>query len=219
MMNVTLNENQLAHLSHSISMKGVNYYDVNLEMTDHIASEVEEEMESSGLEFMKAVNKVFLRYSRFHFMNIEDEKTRKIQKQSWRQVKKGFLQFFTIPKVVITISLFIILQYLIENGFIEYIFSSFIFLAITISSRLFYLKRKWIGKENYLQLYKFYGSFSLLFQLIIQGMVQSPIYLPKNVNVTQLYLHTTYWTFVFLMFFVLFEIYTNELKLLRLQNA
>ena len=91
-MKVTLNKNQLDHLSRLIKMKGVNYYDVNLEMTDHVASEVEEEIESSGLGYMKAVKKVFLRYDRFHFMNIEEEKTKKIQKQSWRQAKKSFLQ-------------------------------------------------------------------------------------------------------------------------------
>lgn len=155
-MKVTLNKNQLAHLSRLIRMKGVNYYDVNLEMTDHVASEVEEEMESSGLEYMKVVKKVFLRYDRFHFMNIEEEKRKKIQKQSWRQARKSFLQFFTIPKIIIAISLFIIFQYLIENGFIEYIFYSFAFLIVTISGYLFYLKRKWIGKENYLQLHKFH---------------------------------------------------------------
>lgn len=212
-MKVTLNKNQLAHLSRLIRMKGVNYYDVNLEMTDHVASEVEEEMESSGLEYMKVVKKVFLRYDRFHFMNIEEEKRKKIQKQSWRQARKSFLQFFTIPKIIIAISLFIIFQYLIENGFIEYIFYSFAFLIVTISGYLFYLKRKWIGKENYLQLHKFHGWFSVLFQLILQGMIHSP----QDVIVTQSILYTIFSTFSFLVLFVVIEIYTNELKSLKLQ--
>lgn len=196
-------------------MKGVNYYDVNLEMTDHVASEVEEEMEGSGLEYMVAVKKVFLRYGRFHFMNIEEEKMEKIQKQSWKQAWASFSQFFTIPKVVITICLFLLLQFLIENGLVEVLMYSFLFMAVAISFGLFYLKRRWIGKENYLQLHKFHGWFSLLIQLAFQGM----LYMPDSVTISNPMLLAGYSTFSFLLLFVIIEIYTNELKQLRLQIA
>lgn len=212
-MKVILNKNQLAHLSRLIKMKGVNYYDVNLEMTDHVASEVEEEMERSSLEYMEVVKKVFLRYDRFHFMNIEEEKTKKIQKQSWKQAKKSFLQFFTIPKILITICLFLFFEFLIGNGFIEYIFYSFALLIVTISGSLFYLKRKWIGKENYLQLHKFHGLFSILFQLILQVMINSPY----DTIITNSLPYTAFSTFSYLVMFVVIEIYTNELRSLKLQ--
>ena len=214
-MKVNLNKNQLAHLSRLIKMKGVSYYDVNLEMTDHVASEVEEEIETSGLEYMKAVKKVFLRYDRFHFMNIEEEKTKEIQKKSWQQAWKSFLKFFTIPKIIITVCLFLLFQVLIDNGYLEYISYSFIFFIVTISGSLFYLKRKWIGKGNYLQLHKFHGWFTLLFQLILQGM----LYLPKDGLISESGLHTIFSTFSFLVLFVVIEIYTNELKLLKQQIA
>ncbi len=214
-MKVTLNKNQLDHLSRLIEMKGVNFYDVNQEMTDHVASEVEEEIESSGLEYMKAVKKVFLRYDRFHFMNIEEEKTKKIQKQSWKQAWKSFLQFFTPPKIILTIGLFLLFQLLIENGFVDYLAYSFIFLVLTISGGLFYLKRKWIGKKNYLQLHKFHGWFSLLLQLTFQGM----LHIPNNEVIINPMFHTFFTTFSFLLLLVMIEIYTNELKLLKLQFA
>lgn len=212
-MKVTLNKEQLAHLSRLVTMKGVNYYDVNQEMTDHVASEVEEEIERSGLAYMEAVKKVFLRYDRFHFMNIEEEKTKKIQKQSWRQARKSFLMFFTIPKIVITISLFVLFQYLIDHGLIAYLSYSFFFVLTAVFVVVLYLKRKWVGKRNYLQLQKFNGLFSFVLWLIVQGMMN----LPNEDAMTQPIPYAAFSTFSFLVLVITIEIYINELKALKLQ--
>ena len=58
-MKVTLNKSQLDHISKLIEMKGVNFHDVKMEMTDHVASEVEEVLGLENIEYMKAVKKFF----------------------------------------------------------------------------------------------------------------------------------------------------------------
>jgi len=201
-MKVILNKKQITHISKLIEKKGVNYYDVNLEMTDHVASEVEEMMFVDGIDFLIALKQVFSRYGRFHFMKIEEEQTKKIQKQSLKQSWKSFVQFFTLPKILITVALFIFFQFLLENGFGDYILYTYaLFVGIT-SISLFYLKRKWIGKENYLQLHKFHGGFSVLFQFIFQGM----IHFPKADIGTGFMFDASFITFSFMVLFIVIEV-------------
>ena len=75
------------------------------------------------------------------------------------------------------------------------------------------LKRKWIGKENYLQLHKFHGGGSFMFQLLAQGM----IHMPQDKIITYSLLYTAFCTFSILAMLILIEIYMNELKSLKLQ--
>ncbi len=108
-MKTALNKEQLEHVSKFIKARGVNYTDVNAEMTDHVASEIEELMEEEELSFLVAVKQVFLRYGRFHFMKIEEEQQKKLEKQSWKSFKIGFVRFFSFPQIAFTIGLFFLI--------------------------------------------------------------------------------------------------------------
>ena len=106
-------------------------------------------------QFLVAVKQVFLRYGRFHFMKIEEEQQKKLEKQSWIFLKNGFMAFFTFPKIVFTVFLFFGFYRLATLDLIEYLGYSYIFFVIVLGVFTFYYKRKLLGKGTYLNLIGF----------------------------------------------------------------
>ena len=147
-MKAALNKKQIDYISNHIKARGVSYTDVNMEMTDHIASEVEEVIAETGLEYMKAVKKVFLRYTRFHFIRIEEEQVKKLQKQSWKSFKYGFIEFFSFPKIVFTCCLYVAFVKISAIGAIEYVGYFYGVLICLMAIFIFVLKKKEIRKGN-----------------------------------------------------------------------
>jgi hypothetical protein len=223
-MSVILNKSQLDHISRLIEVKGVNFYDVKMEMTDHIASEVEELLDGENIEYMAAVKKVFLRYDRFHFMRIEEEQQKKLQKQVWKQFKKGFLQFFTIPKIIITIALFLIYSILIQ--YVNYSVITIALMSITIVGVVVLVRRKnkSLGKELYIQLQTF-NSYLHLGLIPWSGIIFEIDYTNLTLFRANSDLIDPYFlcgasgllTFFTLFIMVAYELSTNEL--IRLKNA
>jgi hypothetical protein len=114
-MSIVLNKSQIKVISKLIEMKGVNHIDVNLELTDHIATEIEELISKNpSINFTTAVKTIFLKYSRFHFMKIEEEKEKQIRKIATKDILKEFISFFTIPKIIFTFILFFYIKHLLS---------------------------------------------------------------------------------------------------------
>lgn len=156
-MIVELTEKQLSHISSLIEAKGVNFYDVNIEMTDHVATKVEELMENEKLVFTDAVNKVFSGYSRFHFMHIEDEKIKLLQKRSWLEMRNEMLLYFTFPNLIFTIFSFLVAFALIRVVDFYYILAFIGIISFILIARLYWIKHKLLGSKKYLQLNNYHG--------------------------------------------------------------
>jgi hypothetical protein len=214
-MKATLNKIQLTHISKFIKARGVNYTDVNAEMTDHIASEVEELMELEDISFLVAVKQVFLRYKRFHFMNIEEAQVEKLQKQSWKSFKNGFVYFFSFPKIIFTICLFFSFYRIAEFGYSEYLGYSYVLLAIFLGGFLFYLKRKRLGKGTYLQLSKFHWIFTLIINIGVQVMFS----LDRLNDYISSWGACAFSTVMFLILFIAIELYVKEFRKIKKQYA
>jgi hypothetical protein len=212
-MKLTLNKEQLEHISHSIKKKGVNYTDVNAEMTDHIASEVEEEMERSGLEFAQALHLTFSKYGRFYFMKIEEEQQEKLEKQSGRAFRKGLFSFFTIPKIIFNICLFFWIYRLAILGYLDYIGYIYCLLFFIGFLILYSFKRKVLGKGKFLQLNKYHWIFSTITSFGAQLMIRLDI-LAENITVLGA---SIFVTFMFLVLLVGMELYLNTFTKLKKQ--
>lgn len=212
-MKVTLNKKQLAFISERIKKKGVSYTDVNAEMTDHVASEVEELMELNKLPFSDALKDVFSNYDRFHFMRIEEEQVKKLQKQSCKSFKLGLFNFFSFPKIVFTIVLFFMIHQLIILGGIDYIMSFYLICLIVSGVTLFVLKRKWLGKGTYLQLAKFHGIIAPAYCVAPQ-MVSLSF---DNLVPSFPWLSSVLITLMFFMILIALELYRNEFLKMRMK--
>jgi len=212
-MKITLDKKQIEHISRFIKARGVNYDDVKAEMTDHIALEVEELMLQENITFLVAIKRVFLRYDRFHFMKIEEEKEKRLRKQSWKEFKTALFSFFTIPKILITALLLSCSKFLIEYMLFYYVMIGFMVLMVVVLIALFYFKRKWVGKGTYLQLQKYHWAIPLLTNL----MIQITFNIAKPEQDISPWIGAAFATTTFLILYISAEIYTKELKRLKRQ--
>jgi len=86
--------------------KGVTYYDVQVELVDHIADCIEALQKSnSALPFSDALDLAGKQFGNEEFTAIVKSKKRLIEKRMSRLIEKEFLSFFTIPRILITLLL------------------------------------------------------------------------------------------------------------------
>jgi len=86
--------------------KGVSYYDVQVELVDHIADSIEELQKSNPtLPFSDALELAGKQFGNEEFTAIVKSKKRLIEKRMSRLIEKEFLSFFTIPRIMITLLL------------------------------------------------------------------------------------------------------------------
>lgn len=206
-----LNKEQVAYVSKWVKARGVTYYDVNMEMTDHLASEIESLMEVDSLQFYDATKEAFSKYKRFHFMNIEEDKVKFLEKQSWKEFKREFKSFFTLPKVVITLLFFMSIYTSISFFEYENVYWIFIVLGILIFTVMFVRNWLFLGKRRYLQLLKY----NIFMVVISQVMFQVPrILVDYDIAI---WIKSAILTIVALLILIVVELYSTELKKLKAQ--
>lgn len=98
-----LNQLQISYLFSFTSNHGVQYYDVQVELVDHLASKIEAEMEAEKtLSFLEALNKVYASFGPRGFKDVMKEKKNATQAEVRRIANAEIKQLFTFPKVIIT---------------------------------------------------------------------------------------------------------------------
>ncbi|MBT8221380.1 MAG: hypothetical protein KJP00_16250 [Bacteroidia bacterium] len=99
-----LTKQQIQHLFTFVRSKYIRYYDVQLELVDHLASAIEEEMsQESGLTFEQALNRVYSRFPITGFNEFLQEKTKALNKYWRRRFWSYMKQYFTPPKIILTL--------------------------------------------------------------------------------------------------------------------
>ncbi|CEN37107.1 hypothetical protein [Capnocytophaga cynodegmi] len=82
----------------------VEYFDVQTELVDHLANAIETHwQEFPDDDFETALQKEFRKFGVFGFMNILEEKTKQMSKRYNRILWQKTKEFFTIPKVLLTL--------------------------------------------------------------------------------------------------------------------
>ena len=107
---MTLNEQQIEELFRFCERKFVHFYDLQIELVDHLAERIEEEMTANErLSFEAALQKVYAGFGLFGFAHIVQDKTNALQKQHNRAWLRAMKQFFTLPKLLFSAALFMAL--------------------------------------------------------------------------------------------------------------
>ena len=102
-----LTDLQIESLFKFTQKKFVHYYDLQLELVDHLASSIEDEMVANpNLDFEYALQKVYNRFGIFGFAKVVQEKSAALHKNNWRIWRSAVKEFFTIPKIAFTIAIF-----------------------------------------------------------------------------------------------------------------
>ena len=101
-----LTEKQIESLFRFCEKKFVRHYDLQVELVDHLAERIEEEMAADAtLGFDAALQRVYAGFGLFGFAHIVQDRSAMLHKRNsklwWSQVRA----FFVLPKILLTISL------------------------------------------------------------------------------------------------------------------
>ena len=108
---VTLDEDQINYLFDFVRSKYVRYIDVQHELVDHLASAIEDEMEKDErISFRQALDNVYSGFPITGFAMIISAKEKALTRYWWKMTLKYLLEFISIPKVMITFILFLLLS-------------------------------------------------------------------------------------------------------------
>lgn len=88
----------------------VEHYDVQVELVDHLANAIEAQWtENPNISFEDALQKEYKNFGVFGFSGLVDQKKVALQNHYWAIIKKEFISFFTLPKIILSIVLFYVL--------------------------------------------------------------------------------------------------------------
>lgn len=110
-----ISENQITELYKFTRQHFVEYYDVQTELVDHLANDIEQIWETEpSLSFTDARGRSFKKFGVFGFMDVVEQKQKAMNKRYlkilWRFVK----EWFSLPKVVITSIIFILFSFFFQ---------------------------------------------------------------------------------------------------------
>lgn len=108
MRTVTLQE--IEQLHQFVRQHYVEFYDVELELVDHLAHDIEEQWRrDKGLPFESALDHAFKKFGIFGFTDVVDSKIDRLKGSYINMMLREVGTFFTIPKIVFSIALYLIL--------------------------------------------------------------------------------------------------------------
>jgi hypothetical protein len=118
----------------------VYHYDVQTELVDHLANDIEEIwLENTHLSFEEARDKSFKKFGIFGFMDVVEAKQKQMNKRYSKIYWRFLKEWFTIPKIVLTVSLFVTFIFILKNIIGIYVALGVSFIYIIYD--MFYLAR------------------------------------------------------------------------------
>lgn len=135
--------------------KYVKYYDVQLEIVDHVASKIEERMmEDDTLTFEMALHEVYKSFGIFGFTKMA-QSIHGVHHKMWQKRLRSFvLEYLTLPKLMITLAIvwgFHTIFSFVPSIDIEFLFIQMISFVIVIFCMIgwgLYVKRRGRYKEG-----------------------------------------------------------------------
>ena len=144
-----LTENQIDELYKFTLEHYVYFYDVQSELVDHLANDIEEIwVDKPKLSFENARDTSFKKFGIFGFMDVIEAKQKQMNKRYWKIILRFAKEWFTVPKIVITLAVFLSFFSLLQIPFSEYIFLVTLLILITLEMRIVYFVRKQHKKKE-----------------------------------------------------------------------
>jgi hypothetical protein len=104
-----LTNEEIAELYKYCERKKIVYYDIQIEIVDHIASAIEDRLKSNpNLSFKQALEEVHSSFGSFGLKKIVDSKTSAMGRQYGRIRRQLVRSYFTFPKIALTFLLVVV---------------------------------------------------------------------------------------------------------------
>ncbi len=149
---MALSKLQIDELFVFTEKKFVKWYDLQVELVDHLANKIEEELDQNPkTNFEDALKKVYASFGIFGFARIVREKEEQVRKFNNKLWFKELKTLFVWPNLLKSLSLLLILKLMIDFIPMEYILYAGLLLAIIQTGFQFYkarMDRKHAAKVN-----------------------------------------------------------------------
>ena len=138
-----ISEIQIEQLYKFTRQHYVYHYDVQTELVDHLANDIEKIWEEHPkLSFEEARDKSFKKFGVFGFMDVVEAKQKQMNKRYWKIILRFTKEWFTLPKIILTTSLFLAILMLLKISFADYIILGMLLLAVIVELISVYQLRK-----------------------------------------------------------------------------
>lgn len=145
-----LNESHIESLYQFTRDHFVEYYDLQTELVDHLANSIEAVWEEEpNLSFIEAREKAFKEFGIYGFNDVVIHRERAMTKRYFRYLWRELKQWFSFPKIIITLALSICFYTLLTSRFSEYfIYIFYGILAVWCTYKSFMLNRNFKKKSK-----------------------------------------------------------------------
>ena len=223
--NMKLTPQQIERLYQFTRQHYVEWYDLQTELVDHLANAIEQQWpDNPNLDFEEVLQLEFKKFGVFGFMEVVEKRQSALNKRYNKIVWKHFKNFFSIPKVVITISLIGSLSFLFFYFQYSSILLSILFFATLVLFWIGLVKRtkaykkevketgkKWLFKE----IISGYSAMTGLSYLPVQIMLQFDDVTVRFSIVMSVFFASLIVTMCLLEYIILFEIPSKAQKYLE----
>ena len=165
-----LTAKQITYIENYIKSFDIKYYEVYMEILDHMILSVEAILEENKeITFEDAVLRAKMEgFGKKGFRGMMDEKLRLAQNQARKQNNKMIKEYFTFPKVVMTVAVFVgffLFLMLFDDPRKSYVFSSATVIFIGLFQYFYFNKFLKIKKLYILKAQMINVGFSLFFSV------------------------------------------------------
>lgn len=81
----------------------VEHYDVQVELVDHLANAIEAQWKTNpNISFEEALDKEYNNFGVFGFSGLVEQKQVALQNHYWQIIKKEFINYFSVPKIILS---------------------------------------------------------------------------------------------------------------------
>ena len=115
----SLTADQIQTIFDFTEKKYIKYYDVQLELVDHIADKIEAlQADDPHLSFDRALHMVYKSFGIFGFTKVQEEKMVELQRYWMRHLKSYIKSYFQWPKIIITLILSLCIYLYMKQGYL-----------------------------------------------------------------------------------------------------
>jgi hypothetical protein len=133
LMKQVLTTTQIDYLYAFVQQKGVKPLDVQIELVDHLATDIENTMSvSSELTFEEGLKNVHAKFGRWDFDYFLQKAEQNIYKRQYRLMGDAFLSFFRWPKVAFTVTFAAMLWWGLTHGLEPKIIHKVVFCTLLV---------------------------------------------------------------------------------------
>ena len=115
-MEKSLTNQQIEQLFAFTKKHLVEHYDVQVELVDHLANAIEDQWkENPNILFEDALQTEFKKFGIFGFTGLVEAKQTELHKHYTKMMWKETVKFISLPKVVLTIALYLVIFYFLKH--------------------------------------------------------------------------------------------------------